>query len=331
MFRLWESVIEPVLLAVQPSSVVEIGCDEGRGTELLLQYAVGAGVVVHAIDPRPGFDVDGWKQMYGDHFQFHRVLSLEALPLIGRPDVALIDGDHNWHTVLSELSALEDATAEVEDALFPVVILHDVGWPYGRRDLYYDPTTIPADRRRPFVTRGLVPGESDPVPDGGVNSDLFNATVEGGPRNGVLTAVEDFVSRSSHDLRLITLPGMFGLAILYPAGLIERNLEFAALTRSLDPSDHLRGMLEVVEECRVAAELQVGEISRHLDRSLHRAQRRRRRMARKLASFKAEVDRLKGARSIRSGRIARGAGRALRRTRRVVGRHIRRPWGSTTK
>lgn len=328
MFRLWESIIEPVLAAVQPSSVVEVGCEEGRGTELLLRYAAEANIVVHSIDPTPRFDVDGWKQMYGDHFQFHRALSVEALPLVGRPDVALIDGDHNWHTVSSELAALEQATTD--GALFPVVILHDIGWPYGRRDLYYDPDTIPAGRRRPYVMQGLVPGESHPVPQGGINADLYNATVEGGQENGVLTAVEDFMARTTHDLRLLTLPGMFGLGILYPDRLTERNPEFAALIQSLHPSPNLRGVLEVVEDYRVGAELQVAEISRHLDASLKRAQGRRKRLSRKVAALEAEVDRLRGSRS-RTGGITVGAGHRLRRTRKAVRRHIRRRWGSTTK
>ena len=32
----------------------------------------------------------------------------------------------------------------------PLLVLHDVGWPYGRRDLYYDPDDIPASTASPW-------------------------------------------------------------------------------------------------------------------------------------------------------------------------------------
>ena len=39
---------------------------------------------------------------------------------------------------------------------------------------------------------------------------------EGGPRNGVLTALEDYLDRRG-DLRVATLPLFFGLAVVWPA------------------------------------------------------------------------------------------------------------------
>ena len=43
------------------------------------------------------------------------------------------------------------------------------------------------------------------------------AAREGGPRNGVLTALEDFVAER-HDLRVAIIPAFFGLAIVWPRG-----------------------------------------------------------------------------------------------------------------
>ena len=42
----------------------------------------------------------------------------------------------------------------------PVMILHDVAWPYGRRDLYYDPATIPEEFRQPYAQKGIAMGRS---------------------------------------------------------------------------------------------------------------------------------------------------------------------------
>src|SRR5687768_4101512 len=123
LHRLWRSVVEPVLEATRPAVILEIGASDGRNTEHLLEYCRQKGGVCHTVDPVPGFDVAEWQARYGDVFVFHRLTSLEALPEIPVPDVALIDGDHNWYTVFHELRLIEErARAEKHD--FPVVILH---------------------------------------------------------------------------------------------------------------------------------------------------------------------------------------------------------------
>src|SRR5262245_65691885 len=102
-------------------------------------------------------------------------------------DVALVDGDHNWFTVYHELRLLA-AAARREGAALPVLVLHDVGWPYGRRDLYYEPDRIPAEFRQDYLRAGMRPGESKLVWFGGLNRHMANARHEGGPRNGLMTA-----------------------------------------------------------------------------------------------------------------------------------------------
>ncbi len=61
-----------------------------------------------------------------------------------------LDGDHNWYTVFHELRLIEEH-CQRNERLFPLVLLHDLGWPYGRRDLYYNPETIPAEYRQPYA------------------------------------------------------------------------------------------------------------------------------------------------------------------------------------
>ena len=62
------------------------------------------------------------------------------------------------------------------------------------------------------------PGQRKLIKNGGLNSDLYNAVDENTPRNGVLTAVEDFVRESDRELSLeVVNPRAFhGLGILYP-------------------------------------------------------------------------------------------------------------------
>src|SRR5699024_517351 len=120
---------------------------------------------------------------FAGQYVFHRDLSLNVLGDLPPVDAALIDGDHNWYTVYNELRLLREV-ARQHDAPLPVLLLHDVGWPYGRRDLYYDPTNIPDEHRRDWKRAGMEPGRSRLVPFGaGLNPTLANAKVQGGRQN----------------------------------------------------------------------------------------------------------------------------------------------------
>ena len=103
MHKLWDSILEPLLSAVKPGHILEIGCDFGLNTRNLLDFCVQHGAVLHAVDPAPQFDVAAFEADYPGTFLFHNTMSLNVIDRIEQVDVALIDGDHNWYTVLNEL------------------------------------------------------------------------------------------------------------------------------------------------------------------------------------------------------------------------------------
>jgi hypothetical protein len=205
-------VIRPEILQRWQPTVIEIGVLDGSHTRLLLAACLKRFGRVISIDPSPG-------KRIANVMRFHpwgtmvEETSLEALPkLVARgitADVALIDGDHNYYTVFHELMIIESFLSPTG-----VVFLHDVGWPYGRRDLYYVPERIPAQERHPFAKRGIIRGKSELSDMGGKNNCLDNALHEGGPRNGVLTAVEDFVARAPERWTLEIRPDVHGVGIL---------------------------------------------------------------------------------------------------------------------
>jgi hypothetical protein len=224
MLAFWPDVIRPLLEALAPQSIVEVGSESGKMTRLLLEIAQATGGQVHAIDPAPLFDVSAWQREAGDRLVFHRQPSLVALDRLDRLDCVLIDGDHNWYTVHAELQLIERRCAALGRPL-PLILLHDVAWPYGRRDLYYDPDSIPAEHRQPWARRGMSPTEAELLPSGGINAHLCNAVREGGPRNGVLTAVEDYLAATDARYLFVRIPAVFGLAILLPEPLAQRHPE----------------------------------------------------------------------------------------------------------
>jgi hypothetical protein len=245
MYRFWETLVRPLLDARQPRTLLEIGSFEGENTALLLTYCQDHGATLHAIDPLPRFDADEWAADAGGHFVFHRAKSLEVLRDLPVADVVLIDGDHNWYTVYHELRQIAEAT-DAAGKPFPITLFHDIAWPYARRDLYYEPNDIPPEFRQPYERKGILPGRSR-LHKYGVNQELANATHEGGPRNGVLTAVEDFMAEAAAPMRLILIDGYHGLGILYPASLVDHAPDAAAHLERLEIGvtalgPHIRGL-----------------------------------------------------------------------------------------
>jgi len=248
--RFWDEFLLPVARGSEAKVIYEIGSQFGGLTQRLLDYCLEDGAVAHVIDPAPAFDVEAWRKHYGDAFVFHQQLSLQVLGRIPAPNLVLIDGDHNWYTVVNELRLLEKQ-AEGEDGSLPVIALHDVGWPYARRDMYYDPETIPLEHRHKYERRAIRPDNAS-LTDDGLNGDLCNAVHEGGEHNGVMTAVEDFLAESAARWTVEAVPGFHGLGLLVPLARLEREPSLErAVARWRDPAA-LRAHIQALEADRIA-------------------------------------------------------------------------------
>lgn len=262
MYRFWDAVIKPLLDILQPQNIVEIGAESGANTEKLLEYCAEKGAVLYSIDPYPQFDIKLWEEKHGVSFVFFQALSLNALPLIEQMDLVLIDGDHNWYTVYQELKLIEKR-AQSSKNRFPVTVLHDVGWPYGRRDLYYNPENIPEAFRKPYKKKGLKLESPELMEEGGLNVHLNNAIYENNYQSGVLTAVEDFINDSSFSLHLVFLPPFHGLGLLFPMEL-KNDHAFTQFIDAFCSSEQLLRLMEQVEKNRLQLLIDKAELNNKL-------------------------------------------------------------------
>jgi Methyltransferase domain len=201
-------IILPCLDAAGARSVIEIGAYAGDLTEVLVDWAAGAGARVIAVDPSPQERLTRLDAERAE-LELVRETSLAALPHLAPADAVIVDGDHNHYTVSEELRLV----AEVSGPELPLLMFHDVCWPHGRRDDYYAADRIPAARRQPIHEGGGLHPDEPGIRPGGLPY-RGAAAREGGPGNGVLTAVEDFVA--AHDgLRLAIVPAFFGLGVVW--------------------------------------------------------------------------------------------------------------------
>lgn len=218
MHRFWDDIIQPIFIEEGVTSIVEVGSESGINTVKLLNYCRKRKGKLISIDPEPSFDVEKVEKEYSN-FTAIRDYSHKVLERLKGYDAFLLDGDHNWYTVFHELKVIEKNVSDHKQ--FPIVFLHDIDWPYARRDMYYFPDSIPAEYKKTSEKKGILPGFSELIePEHELerkawNKTVFNATFEGGEKNGVLTAIEDFMSETYIPLSFCKVKPNNGLGILF--------------------------------------------------------------------------------------------------------------------
>jgi len=271
MIRVWKHILRPLAEAANVHSILEIGSEFGLSTQVLLNYVHEVGGHLHAIDPHPAFDVAKFESENEGFLTYYVELSLNALHRIPPIDLAMVDGDHNWYTVYHELKLLE-ARHHADPAKMPLIFAHDTGWPYGRRDLYYDPDTIPDEYRQPFARDGIVLGRSKLVPNRGMNLKMCNAIEEGGARNGVMTAIEDYLAQSSIPWKLLHLPLYFGVTVLVTEEVLAAMPALQSQVSILEKQLEGKALIEAGEELRIAEGIAFQKVHRELQEANRRIQ-----------------------------------------------------------
>lgn len=255
MQRFFEAVLEPIFKLENIKTIVEIGAEKGISTAKLIRYANECGGKIYTIDPVPLFDCYSWAKENPDSFVMIKDLSLNVIKDIKDADCFLIDGDHNWYTVYNELKAIYEVYGEER---FPLVFFHDILWPYDRRDLYYCPDNIPGIYRHEYDKKAMRP-DSKLLCNDGINENLCNAKAYGGEKNGVLTAIEDFVrDYPSLQLKLLTHDVLFGLGVIASEKKYPKALEYFTSFETLKKS------MQLCENERVNKSVEIRKLSKRL-------------------------------------------------------------------
>lgn len=203
------------------SRLVEIGAEFGGMSQILADFSARKGGRLTSIDPAPKDEFVAWARS-APHVDHIAGLSLDVMADLKDIDAWIIDGDHNYYSVYHELKLVDELCTRDERPFF--AFLHDVSWPSGRRDMYYAPEQIPAEWRHDYdYDSGAILDSEELQPGRGFRGggNFAWARHSGGPRNGVLTAVEDVMSElreaETRDLVFAHVPAVFGLGVLFDA------------------------------------------------------------------------------------------------------------------
>jgi hypothetical protein len=250
--------------------IVEIGAEFGGMSSVLADYAAAQEGRLTSVDPCPKDEFVRWAAGHRDVRHVAKT-SFDAFDELANVDAWVIDGDHNWYTVYNELKRV-DAICR-RDGRPLLAFLHDVAWPWARRDLYYAPERIPEAFRHPHSFEGGVTLDCPGVlPDRGFRGcgQFAVAVHEGGPCNGVLTAVEDFIDElraGERGIAFARIPAVFGLGILF-----STDADWAPALSELVIPWHENQLIQRLEENRLRNYLKVVDLQ---DRENERRNRRR--------------------------------------------------------
>jgi len=135
--------------------------------------------------------------------------TLNVLPNLRNFDAIFLNDDPNWYTVYNELNLIKKNNHE-----FPLVfICHNI-FPHKRRDSYINPEIIPNEFLNEY-SKELI------YQDLLLSDEFFHAVHENTPKNGVLTAIEDFIKENTK-IGMLCINFLNGMTILYPKNTISK-------------------------------------------------------------------------------------------------------------
>ncbi|MCJ7730469.1 MAG: hypothetical protein MUO27_11420, partial [Sedimentisphaerales bacterium] len=184
----WLDIVQPLFISLQAKNILEVGPDKGDHTRLILTYCVQFDARIIVVEPYVKPELEEVVRN-SDRITLYAENSHDALPKIDAPvDVVFLSGDINYYTAFGDLTRIKDLALR-QNRPFPVVLVRATSWPYARRDMYYDPQSIPVEHRHDYEVKGMTPWSSE-LEDMKFNWPYANAKKEGGSANGILTAIE---------------------------------------------------------------------------------------------------------------------------------------------
>lgn len=258
-------------------SVVEVGVESGQVSSI---YTDLGAEKVYCIDPYPTTEL---RETLAKNPKLELVErpSPQVLGELPPADLYVLDGDHNYAVLHGELTYLLKHTPDA------VIALHDVLWPWSRRDLYYEPTLLEGDAKHTAsMDQGPTIWHDELTPAGFVGHGIYSVAVEaGGERNGVLTAIEDAIAEADDEWLFVIVPAVFGMGVM-----VRKDAPFAKKALDgLKPYTSSK-LLAMMENNRIAMYTRVLQMQYEAVAAAENHDR----FAEQISAQRVEIDRLHG-------------------------------------
>ena len=218
MYNFFELSIMPEFLSgFKVKTVLLIGLSNETILDEILSYCNNNKIVLYAIDSNININDLINKNYANDSLNnlketitYFNEKSLNVLPNLKSFDAIFIDDDPNWYTVYNELKLIKK-----NNNSFPLVFICNNKYPYKRRDAYTNPNDIPKQYINECSNElPIIFEENGQTRNIMINDNFCHALYEDTPKNGVLTAIEDFLNENS-SLKLLEINSLEGICLIY--------------------------------------------------------------------------------------------------------------------
>lgn len=204
MFNYYNLNTIPIILnRFKVNNIVICGLPDESIVNQIFEYCDNDSKSCIAIDQNDGHTID-----------YIHDYPLNTLKDLNNYEAIFLNDDPNWYTVYNELNIIKKSNEE-----FPLVfICHNI-FPHKRRDSYIDPEIIPKEFVNDF---------SKMLDYNGINirDDYYHAVEENTSKNGVLTAIEDFLDENK-SIGVMDFKLTNGITILY----LQNSISHIRLSR----------------------------------------------------------------------------------------------------
>jgi len=241
----YKSILFPIIEAVATKGIVEIGGYQGNHLKELNQLTITNSLKLHSVDPANKIAPESHNEIFSN-VSFFDSKSVDYLNLNDsyQCDVFIIDGDHNYETVCSELDSILNRDCA------NLVILHDTSWPCAYIDTFYDKENM-ADKKvakEGYMQLQKSDSEIDLPFYWPIDFDVTAELSEEGTssKSGVKEAMDEKLKKYT-DWKSQSIASIFGLTILYRERL-NASVEFTQLIEHLN---YMKSFLDILELNRI--------------------------------------------------------------------------------
>lgn len=228
MFNFFDLDIIPTFLTnFKVTKIVAIGLSNEDIIDEILSFCIEQNPTLYAIDPR--IDIKDLIEKYEDledetktvdKIKYCKDDSLNVLDQLKEYEAIFINGDPNWYTVYNELNLIKKNNPN-----FPLVFVCNNKYPHKRRDSYINPEKIPEEFKNECCNDLPILYEKDAETKQTMVKDGFcHAIQKDTPKNGVLTAIEDFL-KENPTLKFLEINPLEGISLIYePSEIVDLRI-----------------------------------------------------------------------------------------------------------
>ncbi|WP_295613110.1 hypothetical protein [uncultured Methanobrevibacter sp.] len=273
MFNFFELCIIPTFLSrFEVKKVLVIGLSNELLMNEIISYCINNHYSLYSIDSKINIrnlisGIDDLDENYLDgnikHFNDD---TLNILPNLEPFDAIFINDDPNWYTVYNELNLIKKNNPN-----FPLVFVCNNKYPHKRRDSYINPNKIPKEYKNECCNDlPVIYKDGDETKQTMIKDGFCHAIHQDTPKNGVLTAIEDFL-KENLSLKVLEINPLEGITLIYepshdtnikiesilgestesdytPSDLSDKFIENSFLLRYVSEMNLLKDDLEMVDE-----------------------------------------------------------------------------------